>query len=80
MSRANKRDTEIRAALETIGAELAVIKHTVPLTQVRIQQARDRTGLDALLSPAQVEMDEVVKCVSEIGHQVRVALERLGQC
>jgi len=77
MSRANKRDTEIRHALEAIGAEVAVIRNMNSITRIRVKQAMDRTGLNDLLSPAQGEMDEVVKCVSEISKQVRAALAQL---
>jgi hypothetical protein len=79
MSRANKRDTEIRHALEAIGAELAVIRNMNTITVIRIAQMIDRTGPNDLLSPAQEEMDEVVKCVSEISRQVRAALAQLEQ-
>jgi len=79
MSRANKRDTEIRHALEAIGAELAVIRNMNTVTVIRIAQMIDRTGPNDLLSPAQEEMDEVVKCVSEISKQVRAALAQLEQ-
>jgi hypothetical protein len=79
MSRANKRDTEIRHALEAIGAELAVLRNMNSITRIRVKQAQDRTGLNDLLSPVQGEMDEVVKCTGEIGKQVRVALAWLEQ-
>lgn len=79
MSRANKRDTEIRHALEAIGAELAVIKNMNAITRIRVAQALDRTGLNDLLLPAQDEIEEVVRCVGEIGRQVRSALAQLEQ-
>ena len=77
MSRANKRDTELRAMLEGIGSELAVIRTNLPITRLRVQQARVRAGLDGLLNPALDEMDEVGKAVTEIGRQVTAALDRL---
>jgi hypothetical protein len=79
MSRANKRDTEIRHALEAIGAELAVIQNMNTITVIRIAQMLDRTGPNDLLSPAQEEISEVVKCASEIARQVRAALSQLEQ-
>lgn len=79
MSRANKRDTEIRAALETIGVELAVTRKIMVVTRLRVEQARDRTGLDALLCPALNEIDEINKAVTIMGQQISVALERLCQ-
>lgn len=75
--RANKRDTEIRAALESIGGELVAIRTVVPLAQLRVRQAKERTGLDDLLSPAIDEMEEVSKAVAVIGEQVRAALAKL---
>jgi hypothetical protein len=66
MSRANKRDTQIRHSLEAIGAELAVIRKMNTITVIRISQMLDRTGPNDLLSPAQEEMDEVDKCVSDV--------------
>lgn len=77
MPRANKRDTEIRAMLETISAEVAIIRRTLPVHRLRVEQARVRTGLDGLLSPALAEVDEVSTAAAEIGEQVRAALERL---
>jgi hypothetical protein len=79
MSRANKRDTQIRAALETIGAEIAVLRSTAQLTRLRVQQARERTGLDSLLCPALDEIDEIRMAVVVIDQQVGVALAELAQ-
>lgn len=69
--RANKRDTEIRTALESISCELVAIRTAVPLAQLRVRQAKERTGLDDLLSPAIEEMDEVSKAATVISDQVR---------
>jgi hypothetical protein len=77
MSRANKRDTEIRAALETIGAELAMIKTAMPLVRLRMEQARQRSGLDSLLRPGLDEADDVSRSVVEIDKQIAVALMKL---
>jgi hypothetical protein len=74
MSRANKRDTELRAVLETIGAELAILRRTMPVTQLRIQQARKRADMDDLLSPAIEEIDMGTKSIIEIGKQVSAGL------
>ena len=80
MSRANKRDTEIRAALETICGELAVIRRVMPVTRLRMEQARDRTGLTDLICPALDEMGDLSRCVRVIGEQVSAALTRLKEC
>lgn len=77
MTRANLRDTEIRSALETICAELAVIRGAMPITRLRVRQARERSGLTALLSPALDELDNVDQSVDVIGKQVTSALAKL---
>jgi hypothetical protein len=77
MTRRDLRDTEIRAALETICTELAVIRKAVPVTRLRVIQAQERTGLTGLLSPALAELDDVSDCVSTIGEQVTAALAKL---
>ncbi len=79
MARADLRDTAIRAALETISAELAVVRRTMSITRLRVQQAQDRTGLAGLLSPALDELDDVDQSMSTIGQQVSAALARLTE-
>ena len=79
MSRANKRDTEIRTALETICGELAAIRRSMPITRLRMEQARDRTGLTALLCPALDEIDDVSRSLTVIGEQVKAALAKLQE-
>ena len=79
MSRANKRDTAIRTALETIGAELAVIGVKMPLICLTIEHTRSRTGLDSLLIPAVSNANEVMKSTDEIRRQIRAALDWLEQ-
>jgi len=77
MSRANKRDTAIRHALEAISVEIAVVKMELPLVKLRIEQARDRTGLNDLLSPALDKAGEMGLALKEAERQVSVALEGL---
>ena len=79
MSRADKRDTAIRAMLETIGCELAIIRRAVPITRLRIEQARERTGLAGLLCPALDEIDDVGRSAGVIGDQVAAALAKLKE-
>ncbi|MBI5964905.1 MAG: hypothetical protein HY863_15610 [Chloroflexi bacterium] len=79
MSRADKRDTELRAMIETIGCELAIIRRAMPITRLRIEQARDRTGLTSLLCPALDEIDDVSRSASVIGDQVTAALAKLKE-
>lgn len=77
MARKDKRDTEIRAALETICAELAMVRTWMPVTRKRVVLARESTGLTALLSPALDELDDMSKSMTVIGEQVTVALAKL---
>ncbi len=77
MSRANQRDTEIRKMLETIAVEVAFVKRIVPITEIRVQQGMDQTGLNRLLGPALCELDDVSKSVDVIGKQVSLALSTL---
>ncbi len=77
MSRANKRDTEIRTALETICGELAVIRRVMPITRLRMEQACSRTGLTSLICPALDEMDDMGRSMIVIGEQVSTALAKL---
>jgi hypothetical protein len=77
MPRANKDLTELRAAFETIAAQVAVIRNAMPVTILRVQQARQRTGLTSLLSPALDELDGMCQAVDAIGEQVTATLAEL---
>lgn len=79
MARPTKTDGLIRAALETIILELVTINQRMPVIGLRVNQARERTGLAGLLSPALDEIDDVDKCVSMIGEQARSALALLKE-
>ena len=77
MARANLRDTQIRAALEGIAIELAIIQDTSPVTRLRMEQAMQRTGLIGLMLPALDELDDICKSVREAQSQVNKALTKL---
>lgn len=77
MPRANKKDTELRSAFETIAAQVAVIRSAMPVTRLRVEQARQRTGLTGLLSPALDELDGMRQAVDAIGEQVTSTLAKL---
>jgi hypothetical protein len=77
MTRANKRVTELRAQLETIAVHVAVIRSAMPVTRLRVEQARQRTGLTGLLSPALDELDGICQAVDAIGEQVTSTLAKL---
>jgi hypothetical protein len=74
MARANGRDTQIRAALETIAAELAVMKDAGLIARLRVDQAIQRSGLAALLEPALDEQDRIARSVTTAQAQVNSAL------
>jgi len=69
----------IRATLETIILELVTINQRMPVIGLRVSQARERTGLAGLLSPALEEIDDVDECVSTISEQVTAALALLKE-
>lgn len=77
MARANIRDTEIRQALETIGAELAHMRGILPITILRIEQGIKRSGLTELFMPALYEISDLNDSVTVIGQQITAALEKL---
>ena len=77
MPRGDVRETAIRAALETIATEVAFIQDVGLVTRLRVEQARQRTGLTGLLSPALDELDDVNQALTTIGQQVTSALSRL---
>lgn len=77
--RPSSRDSRIRTALETIIVELVTINERMPVIGLRVSQARERTGLTGLLSPALDEIGDVDECVSTIGEQVTAALALLKE-
>lgn len=77
MARANLRDTQVRAALEGIAVELAIVQDISPVTRLRMMQAMQRTGLVGLVSPALDELDDISNAVQEAQTQVSVALSKL---
>jgi hypothetical protein len=79
MARANKRDTQLRAALEGIAAELAMVRDVNLITHLRVMQAMQRTGLIGLMSPALDELDEMSMAIREAQAQVSAALATLKE-
>lgn len=77
MTRKNKDITALRTAIETIAAQVAVIRSAMPVTRLRVEQARQRTGLTGLLSPALDELDGMRQAVDAIGEQVTSTLAKL---
>lgn len=79
MAKSSARDSRIRAALETIGCELFVSSKTYPMLRLRIEQARDRSGLDSLLEPALDCVELLVKSHDEMASQLRAAMRELSE-
>lgn len=79
MARANLRDTRIRAALETVAVELALVWDASPITRLRIDQAARRTGFRSLLDPALHELDQVNQSMVTAQAQVSAALAVLAE-
>ena len=80
MAKTNKSVTQLRAQIETIAVYVAVIRSAMPVTMLRVEQARQRPGLAGLLSPALDELDGMCQAVDAIGEQVTVhAGEVIGE-
>lgn len=79
MARPSKTDTQIRTHLETIMLEVVKINLNVPVVALRVSQAKERTGLTGLLSPALDDLDGVADAMSMIGEQVAAALSLLRE-
>jgi len=79
MARANLRDTQIRAALETIAVELAIVKDAGPIIRLRVDQAAQRTGLSSLLDPVVHELDQIGLSIGTAQAQVNAALAALTE-
>lgn len=78
MSRANKRDTEIRALLETIALEAAMVNRMILVTRKRMEQASE--SVPGVAVPAIEEVDEYAKSMQVIRDQVTAALAKLKEC
>lgn len=77
MGRANKRDTEIRALLEDVQAEVMMVERLIPVTRVRMEQASE--SVPGVAVPAIKEVDEYAKSMRVIGDQVKAALDKLKE-
>lgn len=77
MARANKRDTELREALEGDAWLMARIQQFQGFVQLRVSQAHQRTGLDELLLPALEDLEDIRRSAQSAQAQVSAALARL---
>lgn len=72
------REQQVRALLESVLAELAVMQRVMPVHELRILQAKERTGWDSLLDPALDEVRTVNAGLDTIGEQVRAELQAMS--
>lgn len=73
-------EQRVRALLESVLAELAVIQRVMPVHELRILQVKERTGWDSLLDPALDEVATVNAGMETIGDQVRAELQAMSTC
>lgn len=66
MGQPTKHDQEIRAVLESVLAEIAVMRRVMPVHELRIARAKQRTGWDNLLGPALDEVNTLNEGIDEI--------------
>jgi hypothetical protein len=79
MARANLQTTDLREALECATGALVRAEYTHRITRLRVDQARQRSGLDDLLDPALTELDDIYRSVMAAKTQVSRALTRLTE-
>lgn len=72
------REQQVRALLESVLAELAVMQRVMPVHELRILQVKERTGWDGLLDPALDEVRTVNAGLDAIGDQVRAELQAMS--
>jgi hypothetical protein len=77
VARANKQDTQLREALEGAAWLMARIDQFQGFVRLRVVQAQQRTGLNDLLSPALVDLDDISQSARSAQAQVDVALAML---
>lgn len=65
---------KLRGALENVSTSLGMIDEYLPVTRLRVKQARDRSGLGSLLDPALAELDEVRREVQTMKREVASAV------
>jgi hypothetical protein len=79
MARANLQATDLREALECALGMLVRAEYLHPITHLRVTQAKQRSGLGALLDPALTELDDIHQSVLAAKAQVNHALTKLTE-
>jgi len=77
MARANSHDTALREALENATGSMVRIRYMQRIVRLRVDQARQRTGLEDLLAPALADLDDIGRSAQVAQDQVRAALVQL---
>ena len=77
MARANSQVTGMREALENATAALVRLQYIQRVVALRVTQARQRTGLHDLLSPALNDLDDISRSAQTAQAQVGAALSQL---
>lgn len=71
-------EQRIRALLESVLVEIAVMQRVMPVHELRILQVKERTGWNGLLDPALDEVRTVNAGLDTIGEQVRAELQAMS--
>ena len=66
-----------RELLENALAALVRVEYLSPITRLRVTQAKDSSGLTALLSPALAEMDDMHKHIHIAKREISTVLNSL---
>lgn len=77
MARANSQVTGLREMLENATGSLVRAQYMQQIVHLRVVQARQRTGLDSLLSPALEDLVEISRSAQAAQLQVGSALSML---
>jgi len=77
MARANSQITTLREALENATGSMVRIRYVMRIVRLRVDQARLRTGLEDLLAPALVDLDDISRSAQAAQDQVGAALIQL---
>ena len=77
MGQPTKRDQQVRALLETVLAELAIMRRVMPVHELRIAQVKERTGWADLLDPALDEVSTINAGIEAISNQVCAELQAM---
>lgn len=78
MGQPTKSDQQMRAVLESILAEIAVMRRVMPVHELRISRAKQRSGWESLLGPALDEVTTINEGIDAISDHVHAGLRSMG--